>query len=276
MPGPSGRAGKHASWEEDWWGSDEATWAGDAEWNNNRAARGGSGGALKRALEHYPLPNSKAVKRRATVEEPWESTPRWSGSSSRHESINERDRADIEQWRGCTSIGESVAGLPIVPCKTPFEGPLAERAYAEGLIEDSDWFGKEDLLRISTEQGTPVGLVVDLVNTEKYYTGFSEQEDGVEYQKFWIPGRTVPERTVIEEIFDLVDDFVTRRPGEYVAVHCTHGVNRTGFLVAAYLMTRAHLPECKKAVKAFERARGTKMDKLYLIEALQRLEAGEY
>jgi len=142
------------------------------------------------------------------------------------------------------------------------------------LQTSTDWFGKDELIRAAKEQGTPLGMVLDLVNTTKYYTGFSDDE--IEYYKFAIPGRTVPKRDFIERIMDTIDDFVQRKPGEYVAVHCTHGVNRTGFLVSAYLMTRAHLPQCKKAVKCFEEARGCKMDKVYLIEALQQLEAGLY
>eukprot|EP00439_Symbiodinium_sp_Y106_P011559 s1548_g1.t1 len=65
-------------------------------------------------------------------------------------------------------------------------------------------------------------------------------------------------------------------PDMFVAIHCTHGVNRTGFVVAAYLMTRGDQPEHGKAVKAFEKARGHKMNKDYLIQALKQLEEGQY
>jgi len=186
------------------------------------------------------------------------------------------DREDIQQWCHCSRVGCNVPGTPIVPCKTPFEGPLADRAYEAGLMIDKDWFGKEDLLSHCSKQGTPVGFVVDLVNTDKYYAGFSEAVDGVEYQKVRIAGRTVPEWSLVEEVFDAIDHFVARRPGEFVAVHCTHGVNRTGFLVCAYLMTRGHLRQRAKAVAAFEKARGSRIDKEYLLEALLALEEGRY
>jgi len=190
--------------------------------------------------------------------------------------VGTSDREDIQQWCQCSRVGCNVPGTPIVPCKTPFEGPLADRAYEAGLMLDEDWFGKEDLLSHCSKQGTPVGFVVDLVNTDKYYAGFSEAVDGVEYQKVRIAGRTVPEWSLVEEVFDAIDHFVARRPGEFVAVHCTHGVNRTGFLVCAYLMTRGHLRQREKAVAAFEKARGSRIDKEYLLEALLALEEGRY
>eukprot|EP00434_Breviolum_minutum_P040163 symbB.v1.2.035684.t1/scaffold4864.1/size33731/3 len=65
-------------------------------------------------------------------------------------------------------------------------------------------------------------------------------------------------------------------PDLYVGLHCTHGLNRTGFLVAAYLMTRRDTPHWRDAVETFERARGGKIDKDYLLEALRQLEEGKY
>lgn len=280
--GPAGHSGQDhwhdpSAWQGggggDGWSSSHNGWHG-GEWNGPR------NGALKRTLEPYGLPREpKRHAGEASIDDRWvegpnvapPAQPRWSGPGG----VGQQDRADIIQWRECTPVGRNIAGTAIVPCKTPFEGWLADRAYAANMIEDTDWFGKEDLLRICQEQGTPVGLVIDLVNTEKYYTGFMG-DDRLEYKKVRIPGRQVPERGLLEEIFDRIDDFVSRRPGEYVAVHCTHGVNRTGFVVAAYLMTRAHLPQKTKAVAAFEEARGSKIDKEYLLEALERLEEGTY
>jgi len=279
------------SWQDDWQGK---------EWNGGSSCSRPASRSWKRARDDYPPPEPPH-KRRWTREESWKepaeqnrwnrnSSSSWSDDSSaakgwgqswnqssshRWSGIQPGDRADIEQWVGCSRVGKPVPGTPIVPCKTPFEGDLANRAYDHGLVEDADWFGKEDLLKVCEEQGTPLGLVIDLVNTSKYYAGYDESDD-VEYRKVRIPGRTVPDRDVIEEVFDCIDDFVERRPNHYVAVHCTHGINRTGFLVSAYLMTRANLPQCKQAVSTFETARGEKIDKQYLLEALMSLEQGLY
>jgi len=189
--------------------------------------------------------------------------------------ISQQDRADIKYWVECTRVGKVIPGTQIIPCKTPFEGDLADKAYEAGLIADKDWFGKDDLLNLCWERGQSIGLVIDLVYTSKYYTGFDDNPD-IEYQKIKMPGHEVPPRTLVEKIFDIIDDFTARKPDEYIAVHCTHGLNRTGFVVAAYLMTRANIPKCRKAVAAFEKARGRKMDKIYLLEALLQLEEGMF
>lgn len=120
-------------------------------------------------------------------------------------------------------------------------------------------------------QGAPVGLVIDLVHTSKYYEGFRE-DDGVEYQKLPIRGHAVPPQWLLEEGFGWIDDFLARRPSEYVVVHCTHGVNRTGFFIAAYLLMRGHVSYAADAIGAFQEARGEKIDKGNLIRALHRLE----
>lgn len=284
------------AWEED--AEDDSTnWWQDCQPTASSSSRGTS---LKRALDFHgspsdgdPEPSKRQVIAPTTPPEltRWTSNSSWSddgnGSSWKSSSwwnsrswwsqgaIQPGDRDDIKQWLECTRVGRNVPGTPIVPCKTPFEGRLADRAHECGMLQDEDWFGKEDLLRICRDQGTPVGLVIDLVNTYKYYNGFVES-DNVEYRKVKIAGRTVPSRDIIEEVFDIIDDFVSRRPDKFVALHCTHGVNRTGFLVAAYLMTRAHLPLCKQAVAAFEKARGFKIDKTYLLEALMHLQEGKY
>eukprot|EP00931_Biecheleriopsis_adriatica_P050808 TRINITY_DN29446_c0_g1_i2.p1 TRINITY_DN29446_c0_g1~~TRINITY_DN29446_c0_g1_i2.p1 ORF type:complete len:242 (+),score=52.19 TRINITY_DN29446_c0_g1_i2:62-787(+) len=230
---------------EDWWEERRSTdWQGSSweEYGGSRSSRS----SVKRRWEEDT--SSEAPSKRpwsgnawpgeAPTLERWGSNSSWSswdGDESwggrSWSQVSSGDRADIQQWLECSRVGSLVPGTPIVPCKTPFEGSLANRALEAGLIKDDDRFGKEDLCRICEERGTPVGLVIDLVNTAKYYTGFDES-DGIEYQKIRIPGRTVPARGVIEEIFDIIDDFVKRRPGEYVAMHCTHGINRTGFLVA--------------------------------------------
>lgn len=195
----------------------------------------------------------------------------WSGGA-----LNPGDIADIKQWVGCTRVGKRIPGTRIVPVKCPFEGALADKAYSSGLLKDTDWFGKSDLLKVCKKQGTPIGFILDLSNTTKYFPGWSPGESGIEYHKKRIPGRTVPERAIMEQCCNMIDEFLQRNPDKHAAIHCTHGLNRTGFLIAYYLMTRADVKRCYKAVKRFETARGTQMDKEYLIEALMDLEDGAY
>jgi len=189
--------------------------------------------------------------------------------------ITARDRADLEQWLLCPKVGGVVTHTAIVPCKTPLEGALAEQARAAGILRGATEFRRAGLLELCRAAGNPVGLVIDLVNTHKYYPGFAEA-DGVEYRKIQVPGKAVPSQELVETVLDAIDGYVARRPSPdlHVALHCTHGVNRTGFFVAAYLLLRTEAGANmghKAAIRAFEAARGCRMDKEYLIEALHRV-----
>ncbi|CAJ1386623.1 unnamed protein product, partial [Effrenium voratum] len=108
-------------------------------------------------LAHWPAPQELTR---------WTSGSSWRSDGSQW-GISSGDRKDIEQWLECSRVGDNLPGTPLIPCKTPFEGSLARWAYNQGLLPEDQWFGKEDLLHICEEKGTPVGLVIDLVNTSK-------------------------------------------------------------------------------------------------------------
>lgn len=36
----------------------------------------------------------------------------------------------------------------------------------------------------------------------------------------------------------MVENFVRQHPNEIIGIHCTHGFNRTGFLICAYLVEK--------------------------------------
>jgi protein-tyrosine phosphatase len=56
----------------------------------------------------------------------------------------------------------------------------------------------------------------------------------------------------------LCNRLIHRHPERLVAVHCTHGVNRTGFFVATYLVEKVGMG-IKEALEAFGSARGTSL-----------------
>lgn len=221
--------------------------------------------------DHSPLMRAKSSQSQRGCSALVEDEDDDSVDSDRENRICMTDYEDIMRWVECARVGRAVVGTRIVPAKTPFEGPLMLRAVREELMGDGEQFQKSDLIERCRKQGTPVGLVIDLVNTYKYYRGF-RSEDGVEYRKLRIAGHGLPEQWRLEEAYDLIDDFCKREPTKYVVVHCTHGVNRTGFFIAGYLLVRGLAKFVGDATSAFYAARGEKIDKLLLFRALHRLE----
>lgn len=47
--------------------------------------------------------------------------------------------------------------------------------------------------------------------------------------KFIVPGRSIPTEKMVCEFSQAVEGALTATPTGCVAVHCTHGVNRTGY-----------------------------------------------
>lgn len=62
----------------------------------------------------------------------------------------------------------------------------------------------------------------------------------------------------------------TLQSNEFIGVHCTHGINRTGYMIANY-MCREKGVKPRQAINAFEKSREPhKIDKDYLIQDLKK------
>ncbi|XP_012222536.1 P30 adhesin isoform X2 [Linepithema humile] len=98
---------------------------------------------------------------------------------------------------------------------------------------------------------------------------------GVKYEKIAIPGRKVPPMDIIKKFFKVMDDFTsTCGEGELIGVHCTHGVNRTGYLICRYLIQQLGW-EIQDSLKAFGEARGYPVERDIYITALKEVQRGE-
>ncbi|CAE8664355.1 unnamed protein product, partial [Polarella glacialis] len=190
----------------------------------------------------------------------------------------------LDRWLLCPCIGGKVLHTPIVPCKSPLEGPLKAGATKHGLLKgarSANDFGRRELLRLCQERGTHVGLVVDLEGTQRWYPGFQGFEEGVEYVKAKTEEGKVPDPKLLQTVLGAIDSFRRRcaPDRQCVALHCSDGVNRTGYFTVAYLLLRteegAQL-SAQEAVRAFEVARGCRMDSRKLLDSLSALAAQRF
>ena len=77
--------------------------------------------------------------------------------------------------------------------------------------------------------------MIDLTNTSRYYSP-QELPDGVEHLKLPIQGHSCPPQEQLDRIIGAVTAVRQRLgPRAVVGIHCTHGLNRTGFVVAELL-----------------------------------------
>ncbi|ALC49284.1 mRNA-cap [Drosophila busckii] len=121
-----------------------------------------------------------------------------------------------------------------------------------------------------------LGLWIDLTNTKRFYDRISVEEGGAQYIKLQCRGHgETPSMEQTRSFIELVDNFITERPLEVIAVHCTHGFNRTGFLIISYLVERL---DCSvgAALAVFAKARPPGIYKQdYINELFRRYEDEE-
>lgn len=108
-----------------------------------------------------------------------------------------------------------------------------------------------------------IGLIIDLTNTTRFYDSESEvKQQGIKYFKInckgfeffrkknnFIPFKTVlisidyrhgetPSAENAKVFINVAEAFIRQNPLDLIGVHCTHGFNRTGFLICCYLVEK--------------------------------------
>ena len=137
------------------------------------------------------------------------------------------------------------------------------------LLEQEQHFTPQDLCRMVQETlDKKVEFVIDFTNTSRYYD-FTKLGESVKYFKVECPGKQIPPRNVYTKFHATMEKCLSDiSPQGVIAVHCTHGVNRTGFVICNYLMNKYGY--ClDEAVKAFDEARGHDIERVEYIQALR-------
>lgn len=115
-----------------------------------------------------------------------------------------------------------------------------------------------------------VGLWIDLTNTNRYYELQNPASDGIEYVKLRLRGHgECPKVEQVQEFINLCRSFHNRRPNFHIAVHCTHGFNRTGFLICAFLVDELGW-DIEAAIQTFSKSRPPGIYKSDYLEELGR------
>lgn len=82
-----------------------------------------------------------------------------------------------------------------------------------------------------------MGLCIDLTNTSRFYDKQDIEEGGCKYLKLPCRGHgETPSYEQIRTFVQVCKNFIAHNPLDIIGVHCTHGFNRTGFLIISYLI----------------------------------------
>lgn len=182
-----------------------------------------------------------------------------------------------DRWLDYSCCGKPIKGVPIVAFKTPLANRYnRQRHHKDGgtYLEEDQQFTPEQLCKQIEELGYQLAVVIDLTFTFRYYNGANELEEyhGVQYKKVKCEGQRVPSDQVSDRVSEIMNDVIYQhgRDGkQLVGIHCTHGVNRTGYLVCRYMIEwLGFTPE--KAIEAFNEARGHNLEREGYLEDLMK------
>ncbi|VDP11848.1 unnamed protein product [Heligmosomoides polygyrus] len=142
------------------------------------------------------------------------------------------------RWLNYDPVGRDLEGTRFVPFKTPLD-----RSFFNGKFEltEDDHFDVERIVALARRAGKNIGMVVDLTNTDRYYNKAEWADHDIRYVKMNCPGHEVSEREdIVKKFMNVVDDFIgdSSNDDKLIGVHCTHGLNRTGYLICRYLIDR--------------------------------------
>ncbi|XP_005182334.2 mRNA-capping enzyme [Musca domestica] len=137
------------------------------------------------------------------------------------------------RWLYCPRKSEGIIAEKFIAFKTPLSAAFDEQMPMECLFHPEMIFGYCKTLKLN------LGLWIDLTNTKRFYDRGVVEAKGTQYVKLQCRGHgetPSPEQT--QSFIEIVDNFINDRPFDLIGVHCTHGFNRTGFLIASYLVER--------------------------------------
>ncbi|KAM7028518.1 RNA/RNP complex-1-interacting phosphatase isoform 2-T2 [Acridotheres tristis] len=169
-----------------------------------------------------------------------------------------------ERWTDYIPLGRRMPGTRFVAFKVPLK-----ESFDRNLLPE-DRFSPHDLIRKVEERKEELGLIIDLTYTTRYY-GREELPPTLRYSKILTMGREIPNRKTILRFKYLVKRFLTANKDndKLIGVHCTHGLNRTGYLVCRYLIDVEGM-DPNAAIELFNKCRGHPIERTNYIQDLQK------
>ncbi|XP_031397140.1 mRNA-capping enzyme-like isoform X2 [Punica granatum] len=165
-------------------------------------------------------------------------------------------------WLDCPAFGQEI------DCFIPSKVPLGESF--NDCIPPGKRYSFKQVIHQQRVMGRKLGLVIDLTNTTRYYSALDLKKEGIKHVKIACVGRdAVPSNAQVNEFVYEVSQFLSRhkQTKKHILVHCTHGHNRTGYMIIHYLM-RSTSMSVTQAIKKFADARPPGIYKPDYIDAL--------
>ncbi|XP_013858245.1 RNA/RNP complex-1-interacting phosphatase [Austrofundulus limnaeus] len=168
-----------------------------------------------------------------------------------------------DRWLDYVAVGKRLQGTRFIAFKVPLKQSLTCR------LPGSDVFGPWELLDALSKEKQALGLIIDLTYTNRYYTP-QDIPQSLLWVKIFTAGHEVPSDQTILSFKRVVHRFLQDNKDNdmLIGVHCTHGVNRTGYLISRYLIDVDGM-DPEKAVGLFNSSRGHAIERQNYLDDLK-------
>ncbi|KAG7476334.1 hypothetical protein MATL_G00081680 [Megalops atlanticus] len=168
-----------------------------------------------------------------------------------------------DRWTDYRAMGRRIPGTRFIAFKVPLKQALMRQ------LPRSEAFGPWDLVQLLRQEQQELGLIIDLTFTTRYYRP-EDLPENVSYVKIYTAGHEVPSDGTILSFKMAVKQFLRENQAndKLIGVHCTHGLNRTGYLVCRYLIDVEGVDPAE-AIELFNRSRGHCIERENYLEDLK-------
>lgn len=135
------------------------------------------------------------------------------------------------RWLHCPRKSTKLVHNKFLAFKTPLSSDF------DSQVPEESRFSVEMMLASLKSMKLKMGLWVDLTNTNRFYDKNEIERNGVRYLKLQCRGHgETPSPDQTKLFIKICRNFIAQHPLEIIGIHCTHGFNRTGFLIVSYLV----------------------------------------
>lgn len=154
-----------------------------------------------------------------------------------------------ERWLHCPRKAFTVIANLFLAFKTPLDSKFDDQVGDEFLFHPQMVFSSVKTMKMK------MGLWVDLTNTSRFYDKALVEKNECNYIKINCRGHgETPSEEAVKVFVSVCSTFARNNPTKIIGVHCTHGFNRTGFLIVSYLVSVMDW-SVEAAVNEFTKAR---------------------
>lgn len=165
-----------------------------------------------------------------------------------------------DRWLDYKAIGSVISETPFVAFKVPLHQRICDN------LPDDNKHTTKDVIKAFPE----LAMVIDLTNSPnrtKYYDPFDWKSRGIVYEKIQCKGHVTPPQNILVHFCNIVRNFLIQNPTKLIGVHCTHGLNRTGYFVCSFMVLVQQMPP-HIALKKFADARGYEIERKNYVSSI--------